>query len=263
LEQSPPVQAVWDAHFALGRMTIGPAGSSRRGDGWYALVSGEQSAELNMCALTPGAGAAAADELVGVLPPDLPAVIFRSQLADPFTTTRLQQLGFSTAPEREALMICTRPPAPTAAPFGIRRAAEDEIDRGIAISSEAHEVDGDMLERTLARTPQDVIELWLAWDGAEPISAVWLLRGDGAIGVWSMMTPRRHQRRGAGRALLTAALADTWSADTRFAMLIATPAGRRLYESVGFAAADDVTTSFRGIDEALLDAIGQAAPPGG
>ena len=214
-----------------------------------------------MCALTPGAGEAAADELVGALGPDLPAVVFRSELADPGTTTRLEQLGFSTAQEREPLMVCTRPPAPTAGPFRIRRAAADEIDHGIAISAEAHEVDRDMLDRTLARTPRDVLDLWLAWDGDEPISTVWLLCGDGVIGVWSMMTPRRHQRRGAGRALLTAALAEAWSPDTRFAVLIATPAGRRLYESVGFAAADEVTTSFRGVDEALLDAIGQPAPP--
>jgi GNAT superfamily N-acetyltransferase len=243
-------------------MTIGPAGSALRGDGWFAMVSGEQSAEPNMCALTPGAGEAAADELVAALGPDLPAVVFRSQLADPGTTTRLEQLGFSTAKEREPLMVCTRPPAPTAGPFRIRRAAEKEVDRGIAISAEAHEVDRDMLERTLARTPRDVLDLWLAWDGDEPISTVWLLRGEGVIGVWSMMTPRRHQRRGAGRALLTAALAEAWSPDTRFAVLIATPAGRRLYESVGFAAADEVTTSFRGVDEALLEAIGQPAPPG-
>ena len=118
-------------------MTIGPAGSARRGDGWFALVSGEQSAELNMCALTPGAGVAAAEELVGVLGPDLPAVIFRSQQADPGTTTRLERLGFSTAQEREALMVCLRPPAPAAGPFRIRRAAKDEIDHGIAISSDA------------------------------------------------------------------------------------------------------------------------------
>jgi GNAT superfamily N-acetyltransferase len=262
LGESPPLQAQWDAYFALGRMTIGPAGSARRGNGWFALVSGEQSAELNVCALMPGAGAAAVEELVGVLGPDLPAVVFRSQLADPGTTTRLEQLGFSTAQEHEPLMVCRRPPTPTAGPFHIRRAAEDEIDRGLAISSEAHAVDRRMLERTLARTPRDAIELWLAWDGAEPISAVWLLRGDGVIGVSSMMTPHRHQRRGAGRALLTAALADTWSPGTRFAVLVATPAGRRLYESIGFAAADEVTTSFRGVDEALLDAIGQGAPPG-
>jgi GNAT superfamily N-acetyltransferase len=136
------------------------------------------------------------------------------------------------------------------------------MEHGIAISADAHAVDRGMLERTLARTPRDAIELWLAWDGVEPIGTVWLLRGGGVIGVWSMMTPRRHQRRGAGRALLTAALADAWSPETRFAVLMATPAGRRLYASIGFAVADEVTTSFRGIDEALLDAIGQAAPPG-
>jgi hypothetical protein len=73
------VQGPWNAYFALGRTTIGPAGSARRGDGWFAMVSGEQSAELNMCGLTPGADAAAPDELVGVLGPDLPAVVFRSQ----------------------------------------------------------------------------------------------------------------------------------------------------------------------------------------
>ncbi|MGH3140825.1 MAG: GNAT family N-acetyltransferase, partial [Gaiellales bacterium] len=228
-------------------MTIGPAGSARRGDGWFAMVSGEQSAELNMCSLTPGAAVEAVDELVDVLGPDIPAVVFRSQLADPATTSRLEQLGFSTAEQREPLMVCQRPPAPTESSFRIRRATEDEIGDGIAISSEAHEVDRGMLERTLARTRRDVIELWLAWDGDEPVSAVWLLRDDGVIGVWSMMTPRRHQRRGAGRALLTAALAGTWSPQTQFAVLIATPAGRRLYESVGFAAADEVTTSFRGI----------------
>lgn len=253
---------MWDAYFAVGRLTIGLAGSARRGDGWFAMVSGEQSAELNMCSLTPGAGVGAADELVDELGPDLPAVVFRSQLADPATTARLEELGFTTAQQREPLMVCRRPPAPTDSPFRIRRATEDEIGHGIAISSEAHEVDRGMLERTLARTPRDVIELWLAWDGDEPVSAVWLLRDDGVIGVWSMMTPRRHQRRGAGRAVLTAALTDAWSPDTRFAVLIATPAGRRLYESVGFAAADEVTTSFRGIDEELLDAIGQGSSPG-
>ena len=191
---------MWDAYFDLGRLTIGPAGSARRGDGWFAMVSGEQSAELNMCSLTPGAGVGAVDELVDVLGPDLPAVIFRSQLADPATTSRLEQLGFSTAEQREPLMVCRQPPAATGGPFRIRRATEDEIGDGIAISSEAHEVDRGMLERTLARTPREMMELWLAWDGDEPISAVWLLCGSGVIGVWSMMTPRRHQRRGAGRA---------------------------------------------------------------
>ena len=122
------------------------------------------------------------DELVDVLGPDLPAVIFRSQLADPATTSRLEQLGFSTAEQREPLMVCRQPPAATGSPFRIRRATEDEIRHGIAISSEAHEVDRGMLERTLARTPRDD-------DGA--LACLGRRRADqrGVAAVWQ----RRHR----------------------------------------------------------------------
>jgi len=71
------------------------------------------------------------------------------------------------------------------------------------------------------------------------------------------LTPERHQRRGAGRALLTHALAAEWRDDTELAVLIATPAGRRLYESIGFEASDELLTRFRGLDDELLAAIGQ------
>jgi GNAT superfamily N-acetyltransferase len=235
----------------------------RRGDAWFALLSGEQNAELNVCGVLPGAGATAVAELVDALGPDLPAVVFRSARADRDSTTALERLGFSTAPQPEALMVCLQPPSPSPGPFRSRRATRQEWPIGLDISAETHEVGRAMLERTLGLADPEAVDLWLAWDGEEPVSAVWLLRGEGAIGVWSMMTPRRHQRRGAGRALLTAALTDTWSSATRFAILVATPAGRRLYESTGFTVADEVTTSFRGMDQALLEAIGQPGPNAG
>ena len=77
------------------------------------------------------------------------------------------------------------------------------------------------------------------------------------LGVLEMMTPARHQRRGAGRALLTHALAAKWRDDTEFAVLLATPAGRRLYESIGFVASDEVITRLRGLEDEVLAAIGQ------
>ena len=99
--------------------------------------------------------------------------------------------------------------------------------------------------------------MWLAWDGGEPISVVWIVHHEDVLGVMEMMTPARHQRRGAGRALLTHALAAEWRDDTEFTVLLATPAGRRLYESVGFETSDEVMTRFRGLDDAVLAAIGQ------
>jgi GNAT superfamily N-acetyltransferase len=99
--------------------------------------------------------------------------------------------------------------------------------------------------------------MWLAWDGVEPISVVWIVRHGDVLGVMEMMTPARHQRRGAGRALLTKALAAEWRDDTEFAVLLSTPAGRRLYESVGFEASDEVITRYRGLEDEVLAAIGQ------
>jgi ribosomal protein S18 acetylase RimI-like enzyme len=72
-----------------------------------------------------------------------------------------------------------------------------------------------------------------------------------------MMTPPRHQRRGAGRQLLSTALAARWTAETTGALLVSTVAGRRLYESLGFVARDEVIACYRGLDKDVLDAMGQ------
>ena len=60
------------------------------------------------------------------------------------------------------------------------------------------------------------------------------------------------------RALVSSIATDPeWRDDTEFAVLLATPAGRRLYESIGFEADDEVMTRFRGLEDELLAAIGQ------
>ncbi len=115
-----------------------------------------------------------------------------------------------------------------------------------------------MVENTIRHAAlSGAARVWIAWDGAEPVSVIWIGRRDRWLGVMEMMTPERHQRRGAGRALMTRALAEEWSAETESALLIATPAGRRLYESIGFAAVDEILTRYRGLEDDVLDAIGQ------
>jgi len=255
-----PAAQAWRAYLDVARLVFvpGPGGAVHRGEGWFAMVSGEHNAELNVCALTPGAPPGAVDELVAVLGPELPAIVFRSQHAAAGLSGRLEQRGFTTAEVREPLMTCARPPAPEASGFRVAAATgEGELRQGIAIAAEAHAIEPGMLERTIMHAPRERVELWIAWDGEEPISVVWLARHLRTIGVMSMMTVPRHQRRGAGRALLTAALARSWTDATDRALLVATPAGRRLYEPMGFAAIDEVTTSFRGVDQQLLDTIGQ------
>jgi len=75
--------------------------------------------------------------------------------------------------------------------------------------------------------------------------------------VWEMMTPAPHRRRGAGRAVLTHALAQVWSTATEGAFLWSTPAGRLFYESVGFSAVDEAASWTLGAGPEVLAAIGQ------
>ena len=128
----------------------------------------------------------------------------------------------------------------------------------LAICAEGHAIDDQILARVLARDPSrdDDVSTWIAWEGDEPISVVWLTHGDG-IGVWEMMTPPAHRQRGAARAVLTAALAQSWQPSVTGAFLWATPAGRPLYESLAFRALDEPTIWVTPGGEAGNLAVGQ------
>ncbi len=54
------------------------------------------------------------------------------------------------------------------------------------------------------------------------------------VGIWSMATPPEYQRQGAGRALLQAVLAYHQERGADFFYLMASSAGRALYQGVGF-----------------------------
>ena len=147
--------------------------------------------------------------------------------------------------------------------FVVARSRDDtDLAAAVALISEAHSVEFGLLDESLAEAVRsDLAQVWLAWDGDQPVSTVCLCTTEASIGVMEMMTPPRHQGRGAGRGLLTAALAATWSPATVDAVLLATPAGRRLYESIGFEAIDESVTFYRGLEDSVLQAIGQ--PPAG
>ena len=53
-------------------------------------------------------------------------------------------------------------------------------------------------------------------------------------GIWSMATAATRQRSGIGRRLLSTAMAEARMQGARRFFLGATPAGYRLYESLGF-----------------------------
>jgi len=237
---------------------LAPARAS--GHGWFAVLTGEAHPDLNDCVLTSHARAGDAAELVAFLADaGVPALISVASTAGPEVAGPLAGAGFVPAPVPEPLMWCPkRAPLETS---GLRvepmrsPAARDEA---VAIVAGAHMMAPEIADRTLAPLAAlgDGVMAWLAYEGDEAISVAWATRGP-RIGIWSMMTPLAHRRKGGGRAVLTSALEALWDSDTEGAFLFSTPAGRPFYESVGFAAVDDATTWTSGASDEFLEAIGQ------
>ena len=67
------------------------------------------------------------------------------------------------------------------------------------------------------------------------ISAVTTISHGDASGIWAMGTDTSTQKHGVGRRLLSTAMAEMRAAGTRVFYLGATPAGQRLYNSLGFS----------------------------
>ena len=81
--------------------------------------------------------------------------------------------------------------------------------------------------------------LFVAYRKDEAVCAVQTTRDGADIGIWAMVTPPEFQRQGAGRALLAHVVAYHAKQGARRFYLGSTAAGRRLYESTGFAAIDE------------------------
>jgi hypothetical protein len=228
-------------------------------DGCFAALSRTTSAEMNVCGLGPTASVSTATDVVRVLGPDQPGIVFASEHLLPAARRVLTDSGFTTVDTPEPLMRCTERPGVVPSPFTVGPCeSDDDLTVALNLTSEAHTVDVGMLAASIGEAARSgSATVWLAREGGQPLSTVWICRSGSRIGVMEMMTPRPHQRRGAGRAVLTAALAATWSPVTSEALLLATPAGRTLYESVGFEALDESRTYFRELEESVLEAIGQ------
>jgi hypothetical protein len=216
-----------------------------RGDSWYAVLTRELFPDVNQCVLAPGAGAADAERVLALIhEADVPAVVLVSSEADETVTGPLTRAGLRPEKLTEPLMWCETTPSASASGFAVERVrGKDDFRRAIRIWAAGHAMDEDLVARLLGGTAsRDDVSTWLARDGDEPISFVWLTHGD-EVGVWAMMTVPAQRRRGAGRAVLTTALAELWQpATTRGAFLVSTIAGRPLYESVGFRPVDESRT---------------------
>ena len=254
------IEAAWSAFVASAFRfyTTAPGARPGAGERWFAAVSGLAHGELNVCGLTPGAAHEDATALCDHLGDDLHVVAFVSERADDGVRTELVRRGLAFAADVEPLMTCRTRPVATAGPYEVRTAGPDEVGSFVvALMSEAHRIPAAMVEAvTGPLAAGGLATAWVALRDDVPVSVVWLLRVGSCLVVNSMMTPERYQRQGAGRALLSTALATEWDGGVDRSVLLSSVAGTALYRSLGYAVTDAVTTAYRGLDDADLAAIG-------
>jgi GNAT superfamily N-acetyltransferase len=78
------------------------------------------------------------------------------------------------------------------------------------------------------------VDVYLAFEEGRPVGSVTLTYHGDTCGIWAMGTDASRQRRGVGRRLLSTAMCEAGSQGVRRFFLGSTPAGYRLYESLGF-----------------------------
>lgn len=81
----------------------------------------------------------------------------------------------------------------------------------------------------------------LAFLEGKPISGGTAIVTGANIGIWNMATPPEHQRKGAGSAVLNELLRIHALKGQRSFYLIASEAGKHLYDQVGFRTVDEAT----------------------
>ena len=266
-----PVESIWSV-FGRQFLRYRAPGLTRLGEigpGWFAMMTGVPDVELNVTALYPPADTEAAAALVERIDRvGEHALVFVSSATDRAVEPELARGGFTPTVTPEPLMWrpASKPADPVPSSFRIGRVLDESDLEALAHLLHVSITMPPEVSReqfALDRLTEEGLGTWLAWDGDEPISSVTMTWDDRESAVWEMMTSPDHRRRGAGRAVLAAALADVVEPSMDGCVLVSTPLGRSLYESLGFAAVDESITWTRGASAEDLARVGQIVRPVG
>lgn len=153
------------------------------------------------------------------------------------------RLGFARVGAAPLMVLRAGTPVQPGRPMKVVRALGPELAQvaGDLIAS-AFDTPRDVIARCIdvCMTPTAGVETYIAWGDDGPMCTVSVTPTGDTGAITLMATPPEHQRKGAGRALLSHVIDDYRRRGmTRF-HLGATEAGRRLYESLGFEVVADL-----------------------
>jgi GNAT superfamily N-acetyltransferase len=234
------------AGWAVAAVFDGPQAEIRRTAGGTLALSGEAVADLNMLVLSAPSTAAArflAETMALVDARDLPMLAMAPPDVGAALAPDAARLGLEAAGTIPLMVLRGAPRKKPLAACRVERALGAE-GRGIVteLMAAAFSLPADPVDRALAAMFTDTASAvtYVAHADGRPQSSVTVTRAGATAGIWNMATPPERQGRGMGRALLTGVLEQLVAEGVARFYLFATPAGRPLYESLGFETlADD------------------------
>jgi hypothetical protein len=242
----------------------GPRPTFHATNRWFFAATGSDHVDMNQAALFGEAGAEDADLLAGrVLRAGVPCLLGCSDGVLERVAPALTAAGFARLPNREAIFWREGPAAALEpSSFEVRRVRSNiDVSAMQATFEEAHGYDPASIAALYGGRVEgdDGFSAWLAWEGPEPISFAIVVEVGASLSIWEVMTPERHRRRGGARTVVNAALAGAAAVAARpieETLFWASPAGRPLYEAMGFIVADEVDTWAIGASAEDLAAVG-------
>jgi len=207
------------------------------GDGYWAVLSGGPSPDVNVALVWSAAPQAAQRAL------DLVAQVGAPALLNIAGDAHAQGLGgewqqVGTMP----FMAVDLEATPTLADPRIRPATAADLDTVVGLIAESY----GMTREVAALAVRPVVEeragtmvFWVLENDGEAVSTVMTSRVEDIVSVWCMATPERFGRRGHGRALLAHVLDVAVHDGAMFGLLGATPAGKPLYDATGWTTLED------------------------
>lgn len=239
---SPSRAPIWNTLGAHISLLMSGAGRGRSGsfDQSCFACSGEPVADLNLAALWGAADDEHVDRLIEHLG-DLDAMVVVSEDGKDRIGSRLQRAALTFGGPCPLMTVDTDDVTADVGPYRVEAV---QSPRGLAtmvdILAEAYSVDREHI--VAAFGPGLLMESnatpFLASLDGEARSALVSTRVGIDVGIWEVGTPERFQRQGAGRALLTTVMAMVAAEGSKRCFLFPSPAGQRLYDSLGFAVAD-------------------------
>jgi GNAT superfamily N-acetyltransferase len=175
----------------------------------------------------------------------LSALAMMSSAAGPRFGPVARAKGLIEAGTAPLMVRSGRLPEQRASKFFTRRATEaHEMSLFTDLAASAFAMDRSWLARTYAAPSlldAPALGFYVAYRGDVPMSGVCTSGAGSTVGIWTMSTPPEKQRQGAGRAVLVAAMQDHLRRGAETFYLIATPAGKPLYDSLGFKTVDELS----------------------